>query len=85
MSKAHRGMSLTWLCVSATVHYCTIFAVLPPLSLSVPLWQAGMEEAVVYPGKLPIVSVGIPFGRERHGNKARHGAKKLTAKLLEQR
>lgn len=42
---------------SATMQYCTIFALLP-FSLSVPLWQAGMEETVVYPGKLPIVSGG---------------------------
>lgn len=44
---------------SATRPYCTVFSLLLPLFLpSLPLWQAGTEKAVVYPGKLPIVSGG---------------------------
>lgn len=54
-------MLLTLLCAllllfSATVRYWSIFALF--LSLFVPLWQDGIEEAVVYPDKLPIVSGG---------------------------
>lgn len=50
-------MCLSWLCVfllgfllPAIIARHSYFFI-----LSVPLWQAGMERVVVYPGKLPIV------------------------------
>lgn len=42
----------------AAAQCCVLFALLLSLSLSAPLWQDGMVKAVVYPGKLPIVSAG---------------------------
>lgn len=59
---------------SATMQYCAIFTLLP-FSLSVPLWQAGMEEAVVYPGKLPIVSGGNSLWESVPREQARHSAR----------
>lgn len=79
-------MRLTRLCVlclfsPAPLLYCTIFALLS-FSLSVPLWQDGTEEAVVYPDKLPIVSGGNSLWEAvpREQDAARH--EKLTAEAL---
>ena len=68
---------------SASMQYYTIFALLA-FSLSVPLWQAGMEEAVVYPGKLPIVSGGNSLWERAPREQGSARCEKLTAELLAQ-
>lgn len=69
--------------LSATMQYCTIFALLP-FSLPVPLRQAGMEEALVYPGKLPIVSGGNSLWERATREQGSAQRKKLTTELLAQ-
>lgn len=69
---------------SATRQYCTIFALVLPSSLSVPLWQAGMEEDVVYPGKLPIVSGGNSLWERAAREQGSAQRERLTTELLEQ-
>lgn len=68
----------------ATMQYCTIFALLLLFSLSVPLWHAGMEEAVVYPGKLPIVSGGNSLWERAPREQGSAQCEKLTTELLAQ-
>lgn len=50
-------MCLSWLCVFQLGFLLPAIIALHSylFSLSVPLWQAGMERVVVYPRKLPIV------------------------------
>lgn len=72
---------VTFFCL-ASVQYCSIFTL--PFSLFVPLWQAGKKQAVVYPGKLPIVSGGNSLWERAPRERGSAERKKLTTDLLEQ-